>query len=93
MPSKQYHRATRDMIRLIKRSVAPQCSYDVALLYLQQADYNLEDAITAFKADERWEKEHPLEAVRKGKSKAPQSTGRRKWTFGGNGGGLTGQIS
>jgi hypothetical protein len=59
---------------------------------LQQTDYDLEEAITAFKADERWEKEHPLEAARKGKAKAP-STSRRKWTFGGSGGGLTGQIS
>ncbi|OAG01509.1 uncharacterized protein CC84DRAFT_1153369 [Paraphaeosphaeria sporulosa] len=73
--------------------VAPQNRYDVALIYLQQADYNLDDAITAFKADERWEKEHPLEAARKGKAKTPQRSSRRKWTLGGSGGGLTGQMS
>ncbi|KAJ4360088.1 uncharacterized protein N0V89_000647 [Didymosphaeria variabile] len=73
--------------------IAPCYRYDVALLYLQQAQYNLEEAITAFKADERWEREHPLEAARKGKAKASQGSGRRKWSSGGSGGGLTGQIS
>lgn len=77
---------------LIKRSIAPRHRYDVALLYLQQADYNLEEAMAAFKDDERWEKEHPLEAARKGKAKAPDTSQRRKWGFGGSGGGLTGQI-
>ncbi|KAF1844381.1 uncharacterized protein K460DRAFT_419303 [Cucurbitaria berberidis CBS 394.84] len=62
--------------------------YDVALLYLDQANYNLEQAIAAYKADEQWEKEHSLEAAKKGKAKA-QSSGRRKWGFGG----LTGQLS
>lgn len=65
------------------------CRYDVALLYLEQADYALEQAITAFKSDEEWEKTHSLEAAKKGKAKAPQSSGRRKWGFGG----LTGQAS
>lgn len=78
--------------RLIKASVPLQYRYDVALLYLQQSDYNLDEAIAAFKADERWEKEHPLEAAKKGKSKAPQPSGRRKWGLSGSGGGLTGQI-
>lgn len=67
--------------------------YDVALLYLQQADYHLDQAMAAYKSDERWEKEHPLEAARKGKAKASQTSSRRKWGFGGSGGGLTGQIS
>ncbi|KAF2261762.1 hypothetical protein CC78DRAFT_469514 [Lojkania enalia] len=66
--------------------------YDVALLYLQQADYDLNQAIGAYKADERWEKEHPLEIAKEGKAKASQSSGRWKW-FGGSGGGLTGQLS
>ncbi|KAF2431610.1 hypothetical protein EJ08DRAFT_610677 [Tothia fuscella] len=47
--------------------VGPKYRYDVALLYLKQADYNLEDAIEAFKADERWEKENPLNQNGKGK--------------------------
>jgi hypothetical protein len=70
---------------MVKCKVA---EYDVALLYLEQADYNLEQAIIAYKADEDWEKEHSLEAAKKGKAKASQSPGRRKWGFGG----LTGQL-
>jgi len=34
----------------------------VALLYLKEVDYDLEAAIEAFKDDERWEKEHPIES-------------------------------
>jgi len=57
-------------------------SYDVALVYLDQADYNLEIAIEAFKEDERWEKEHPMEANVKGKGKGKKQTGigRRRLT-------------
>ncbi|KAK5703733.1 hypothetical protein LTR97_002746 [Elasticomyces elasticus] len=43
--------------------------YDVALLYLQQAEWDLENAVEAYREDERWEKEHPLEAKAKGKKK------------------------
>lgn len=50
--------------------------YDVALLYLQQAKYDLDSAIEAYQADERWEKEHPMEGSSKGKT--PQKPGRRK---------------
>lgn len=63
--------------------------YDVALLYLEQAQYHLENAVLRYKADEEWEKSHSLEAAKKGKGKASASTGRRKWGFGG----LTGQAS
>ena len=62
--------------------------YDVALLYLQQQEYNLDAAVEAFKADEKWERENPMSASSKGKSK--QSTGRRKYRVGG---GITGQVS
>ncbi|KAH4074219.1 hypothetical protein HBH50_044140 [Parastagonospora nodorum] len=64
--------------------------YDVALLYLEQANYNLEQATSAYKADEKWEQDHPLQAAKQGKAKASPSTGRRKWGFGG---GLAGQLS
>jgi len=50
--------------------------YDIALLYLQQADYNLEAAITAYKADEKWEKEHPMNSNMKGKQ--AQGPSRRR---------------
>ncbi|RDW71165.1 hypothetical protein BP6252_07728 [Coleophoma cylindrospora] len=53
--------------------------YDVALLYLQQNDYDLEVAVDAFKDDERWEKEHPMEAS-KGKGKTQQNVGKRRFT-------------
>jgi len=53
--------------------------YDVALLYLQQVDYDLEAAIEAYKDDERWEKEHPMEAS-KGKGKTGHNVGKRRFT-------------
>lgn len=62
--------------------------YDVALLYLKQSSYNLDAAVDAFKADEKWERENPMSTSSKGKSR--QSTGRRKY---GVGGGITGQLS
>lgn len=65
--------------------------YDVAVLYLEQAGYNLENAMSAFRADETWERDHPLQISKKGKGPAPQSSGKRRW-FGGNGGGITGQL-
>ncbi|KAJ4987141.1 thiamine biosynthetic bifunctional enzyme [Stagonosporopsis vannaccii] len=65
--------------------------YDVAVLYLEQANYNLENAMLAFKADEKWEREHPLQAAKKGKATALQNSGKRRW-FGGSGGGITGQL-
>jgi hypothetical protein len=34
---------------------------------LKQADYDLEAAIGAYKDDEQWEKEHPIEGAAKGK--------------------------
>lgn len=56
--------------------------YDVALLYLQQADYDLDQAMNTFKEDERWEKEHPLDVERSGKRKGKgklQSSLRRRF--------------
>ena len=68
-------------------SIPMRYRYDVALLYLKQADYDLDAAVEAFKADEKWERENPMSAASKGKSK--QSTGRRKYEVGG---GITGQL-
>ncbi|KAI9055490.1 hypothetical protein LZ554_000444 [Drepanopeziza brunnea f. sp. 'monogermtubi'] len=59
--------------------VALKYRYDVALLYLQQVDYDLEAAVEAYKDDERWEKEHPIEANMKGKGKS-HNVGRRRFT-------------
>lgn len=47
--------------------------------------------MSAFKADEMWEREHPLQAAKKGKAPAPQISRERRW-FGGSGGGITGQL-
>lgn len=51
--------------------------YEVALLYLQQSDYNLGLAVEAYLADEKWEKDHPLEVASKG-FKTGQKRGKRK---------------
>ena len=62
--------------------------YDIALLYLQQSDYDLSFAVEAYLADEKWEKEHPLEAASKG-CKTDQKRGKRRF---GMQTGLTGQL-
>lgn len=54
--------------------------YHVALLYLDQADYDLEAAVATYKEDETWEKEHPMEANVKGKGKTSHDLGRRRFT-------------
>ncbi|KAK5011195.1 hypothetical protein LTR28_004986, partial [Elasticomyces elasticus] len=64
--------------------------YDVALLYLQQSEYDLEEAIAAYREDERWEKEHPLEAKSHGKKKSVKNAGMRR--FVGTAGGVAGQT-
>lgn len=54
--------------------------YDVALLYLEQVDYDLKAACEAYRDDERWEQEHPMEANIKGKGKTRQDIGKRRFT-------------
>ncbi|KIM95032.1 hypothetical protein OIDMADRAFT_134847 [Oidiodendron maius Zn] len=53
--------------------------YDVALLYLEQAHYDLGAAIAAYKEDEIWEKEHPIDGNMNGKGKSRQVVGRRRF--------------
>ncbi|KAF2160935.1 hypothetical protein M409DRAFT_28541 [Zasmidium cellare ATCC 36951] len=53
--------------------------YDVAMLYLKNADWNLEAAIDAYKEDEQWEKAHPLEAQSKKKGKSAKDVGMRRF--------------
>lgn len=54
--------------------------YDVALLYLKQEEWDLDAAIEAYKDDERWEKEHPLQAKQKIKNgKKAQDIGMRRF--------------
>lgn len=51
--------------------------YDVATLYMQQADWDFDAAVEAYKEDERWEKEHPMQAREKGKK--AKSVGMRRF--------------
>ena len=51
--------------------------YEIALLYLQQSDYNLGLAVEAYMADEKWEKENPMEGASKGRTKG-QKPGKRR---------------
>lgn len=62
--------------------------YDVALLYLKQADYDLDIAVETYLADEKWERENPIEADVKGKEK--QGAPRRRLGFSNS---ITGQLS
>ena len=61
-------------------SVPPSLRYDVALLYLKNADWDLDAAIDAYREDEQWEKDHPLEAQQQAtKGKSASSVGRRRF--------------
>lgn len=60
--------------------VACKCAeYDVAELYLEQAEYDLGVAVERFLADEEWERRNPLE-------------GRGKTKKSGGGGGSTSKV-
>jgi len=64
---------------LLTKRLPPPLRYDVALLYLQQADWDLEVAMQAYGEDEKWEREHPIEArEKKGKTNA-KSVGMRRF--------------
>lgn len=65
--------------------VATKCpEYKMAELYLKGSQYNLEIAVDAFKADEQWEKDHPMA----GKGKGKDRSSRRSF-----GSSLVGQLS
>ncbi|GAP91047.1 hypothetical protein SAMD00023353_1502220 [Rosellinia necatrix] len=49
--------------------------YDVALLYLEQAGYDLQMATDAYFADEEWERTHPADKTKRGKSIANMGSG------------------
>ncbi|KAL7626275.1 hypothetical protein AAE478_003045 [Parahypoxylon ruwenzoriense] len=50
--------------------------YDVAVLYLEQASYDLELAMEAFFADDEWERIHPVEPMARGKGAAKGASSR-----------------
>lgn len=53
--------------------------YDIALLYLEQFDYDLDAAVEAFKDDERWEQEHPLVGSANGSAGKRHTVGKRRF--------------
>lgn len=74
---------------MLMLSTTVRYRYDIALLYLEQTNYNLDEAVEAYQADERWEKEHPMRS-NSAKRKPKQSFGRERF---GIGGGISGQLS
>ncbi|KAI7389333.1 hypothetical protein KC336_g17171, partial [Hortaea werneckii] len=58
--------------------------YDIALLYLDQAAWDVQAAIEAFREDEAWERAHPLEAEGKAtktkrEGKSARNVGMRRF--------------
>lgn len=49
--------------------------YDIAVLYLEQTDYDLDAATVAYLADEEWEANHPVEGKARGKAVAGRGAG------------------
>lgn len=67
----------RKRVAVRRFMVQAKCpEYDVAVLYLEQANGELGDALERWTEDERWEREHPLQGG-KGKGKA---VGMRRFT-------------
>lgn len=79
---------TRNVADQLRLSIPMRFRYEIALLYLKQADYDLDIAVEAYLADETWEKEHPIEANMNAKGKKTAS--RRKYDFSD---GIRGQLS
>lgn len=50
------------------------------MLYLEQANYDLELAIDVYKDDERWEKENPINGKGKAKANTRDQVGKRRFT-------------
>lgn len=81
--------------RIRRWMVATKCAdYQVAELYLKGADQDLEVAVDAFRADEEWERQNPLQGKGKGKGKrgVPEQMARNRRTSGAAGGSLVGQL-
>ncbi|KUJ21079.1 uncharacterized protein LY89DRAFT_778702 [Mollisia scopiformis] len=70
----------RWMVACKVSDLAPKYRYDVALIYLQEVDYDIDAAIEAYRDDERWEKEHPIEATKNGKGRMRHDVGKRRFT-------------
>ncbi len=46
-----------------------EADYDVAVMYLENADYDLDKAVETYVADEAWERRHPLVETRGGRGR------------------------
>ncbi|MCJ1469029.1 hypothetical protein MMC07_007661 [Pseudocyphellaria aurata] len=55
--------------------------YNVALLYLEQSKYDLDAAVEAYLADDKWEREHPIQSSTKGMSKQKPDRGKDGLTY------------
>ena len=55
-----------------------EADYDVAVLYLEQAGYDVDAAVEAYFADEAWERAHPLDVGAGGRSRGEKGTGKGK---------------
>lgn len=60
-------------------SISSSLRYDVAQLYLRNAEWDLQAAIDAYRDDEQWEKDHPLEAKQQKKGKSASNVGMRRF--------------
>ncbi|KAL6252762.1 hypothetical protein RBB50_000481 [Rhinocladiella similis] len=79
--------------KLRRWMVATKCpDYGVATLYLKGADYDLDIAVQAFRADEEWERNHPLRHGGTGKAKSSRGPSSRLSRAGGTST-LSGQLS
>jgi len=67
-----------EMVEANVWSLSPSLRYDIAVLYLEQAGYDLDAAIQAYRDDERWEKEHPLDNKGK-KTSTAKTAGMRRF--------------
>ncbi|KAJ9624325.1 uncharacterized protein PV06_07638 [Exophiala oligosperma] len=83
--------------RLRRWMVATKCAdYGVATLYLKGSGGDLDTAVQAFRADEEWERDHPLQQPNKGKTKSQPSARRpltSRVTRVGGASTLSGQLS
>lgn len=68
-------------------SIPVRLRYNVALLYLEQSKYDLDAAVEAYLADDKWERDHPIASSSRGKSKQKLNRGKSRLMTG-----LTGQL-
>lgn len=62
--------------KLRRWMVSTKCAdYSMAQLYLKASQYELEAAVEAFKADEQWEKDHPMKSNGKNKERSRRGFG------------------